>query len=421
MNKVNLANNPIRAGGQGESTRRLGRPRGRLQDLAVAFGLTAALGCPVNASAQTVKIGMISTYSGPDAAFGERMNRGVNLYMKLHQASLPPGVKVELITRDDGGPNADRARALAQEMIVRDKVQFLTGVVWTPNAMAMAPVVTEAKVPFMIMNAGASVITTRSPYIARFSYTMWQVTQPLGEWAAKKYRRAYIAVSDFSAGYDSEEAFERGFVSGGGQIVGKVRMPLVNPDFAPFMQKVKDVKPDVLYFFVPSGRLASGVLKAYADLGLPKEGIRLITSNDITTEEELTPEALGVVSSLHYTASGNRAANKAFVEAYKREYGEHFYPEFVAEQAWDTMDAIYAAIREQKGVIDPDRTMEIVRNYRGDQSPRGPISIDPATRDIVHNIYLREIRRVDGRVSNVELETIGTAVKDAWKETHKSP
>ncbi len=397
------------------------RPRAGIAARVVGLGLAVGLALASSlAGAQTVKIGMISTYSGPDAAFGEKMNRGMNLYMKMHQGSLPPGVKVEVITRDDGGPNADRARTLAQELIVRDKVQFLTGIVWTPNAMAIAPVVTEARVPFMIMNAGASVITTRSPYIARFSYTMWQATQPLGEWAARKYKRAYIAVSDFSAGHDSEEAFERGFAAGGGQIVGKVRMPLVNPDFAPFMQKVKDMRPDVLYFFVPAGRLASGLLKAYTDLGLAREGIRIITSSDITTDEELTEDAVGMVTSLHYTASGNRPANKAFVDAYKKAYGERFNPEFVAEAAWDTMDAIYVAIREQKGIIDPDRTMEIIRNYRNDNSPRGPISIDPATRDIVHNEYLREIRKVDGRVVNVELETIGVAVKDAWKELNKT-
>jgi branched-chain amino acid transport system substrate-binding protein len=373
----------------------------------------------ISAQAQTVKIGFISTFSGPDAAFGEKMTRGINLYTKLNQHTLPPGVSVEIVTRDDGGPVPDRAKALAQELVLRDKVHFLTGVVWTPNAMAIAPVATEAKVPFMIMNAGASVIVTRSPYIARFSFTMGQATMPLGEWAAKKYKRAFTAVSDFSAGHDSEEAFEKSFTAAGGQIAGKLRMPLVNPDFAPFLQRVKDAKPDVLYFFVPAGRLASGLVKNYGELGLAKAGIALITSSDIATDEELTDAAVGVVSSFHYTSTGNRPANKSFVAAYKKEYGEQQNPEFVAVAAWDTMDAIYYAIREQKGRLNPDRTMELIRNYRNPDSPRGPISIDPATRDVVHNEYLREIRKVGNRVVNVELETIGIAVKDPGPQLGK--
>lgn len=383
------------------------------------LALAAVVLCNGIAQAQTVKIGLISTYSGPDAAFGEKMDRGIKLYMKQHPNGLPPGVKVEIVTRDDGGPNPDKAKTIAQELIVRDKVQMLMGVVWTPNAMAIAPLATEAKVPFMITNAGASVITTRSPYIARFSYTMWQATLPLGEWAAKKYKRAYIAVSDFSPGHDSEEAFERGFKSGGGEIVGKVRMPLVNPDFVPFMQRVKDAKPEILYVFVPAGRLATALLKAYSDLGLEKAGIKITTSSDITNDEELPETALGMVTSLHYSAAGDRPANKAFVAAFKKEYGDKLNPEFVSVASWDTMDAIYYAIREQKGKVDPDRTMELIRNYKNPNSPRGPISIDPATRDIVHNEYLREVRRVGGQLVNVETETIGVAVKDTWKEMQK--
>jgi branched-chain amino acid transport system substrate-binding protein len=370
-------------------------------------------------AAQTVRVGLISTYSGPDAAFGEKMNRGVKLYMQLNAGRLPPGVKVELITRDDGGPNPDRAKQLAQELIVRDKVQFLMGVVWTPNAMAIAPLATEAKVPFIITNAGASILTERSPYIVRFSYTMWQATVPLGQWAARHYRRAYIAVSDFSPGHDSEEAFRRGFEGGGGQVIGVVRMPLVNPDFVPFMQRVKDAHPDLLYVFVPAGRLASSLLKAYSDLGLDKAGIAITTSSDITTDEELPDTALGMVTSLHYSAAGDRPANRAFVAQYRKAYGEASNPEFVAEASWDAMDAVYRAISAQNGAVEPERTMELLRHYVNPDSPRGPIRIDPATRDIVQDEYLRQVRRVDGRLVNVETETIGVAVRDEWKELQK--
>ncbi len=371
------------------------------------------------AIAQTIKIGMISTYSGPEAAFGEKMDRGVKLYTKLHANQLPPGVKVEVITRDDGGPNPDKAKQIAQELIVRDKVHFLTGVVWTPNAMAMAPITAEAKVPFIIMNAGASVITTRSPYIARVSFTMYQASVPLGEWAAKKYKRAYTAVSDFSPGHDSDDAFERGFKKGGGEVIGKLRMPVMNADFVPFLQRMKDAKPDVIYYFVPAGRQATAFVKAYADLALAKAGIALVASTDITTDEELPEASLGMMSAYHYSASGDRPANRAFVAAFKKEYGENLNPEFVAVAAWDAMDMIYRAIREQKGKLDPDRTMELMKTYKNPDSPRGPIYIDPETRDIVHNEYLREVRRVGGKLMNFETETIGVAVKDLWKEINK--
>ncbi len=378
---------------------------------ATAFTLYAA-----SPAAQTIKIGFISTFSGPEAFWGERMERGINLYMKLHAGSLPPGVRIEVVKRDDGGPNPDKAKQIAQELIVREKVQFLTGVVWTPNAMAIAPLTAESRTPFVVMNAAASVITTRSPYITRLGATLWQSALPMGEWAAKKYKRAYIAVTDFVPGHDTEAAFEKGFASPGREIIGKVRMPLANPDFVPFMQRVKDAKPDVLFTFVPGGRQSVAFLKAYVDLGLEKAGIPLIGTT-VILDEELPEEALGMTTVFYYTPSAERPANKAFVAAFNKEFGVN--PEYVAVVAWDAMDAIYHAIREQKGRLDADRTMELLKNYKNPNSPRGPISIDPATRDIVLNMYLREVRKVGGKLMNVETETIATAIKDPWKELNR--
>jgi branched-chain amino acid transport system substrate-binding protein len=373
--------------------------------------------CAGPVAAQTVKVGLISTFSGPEAGLGERMDRGVKLYQKLHADKLPPGVKVEVITRDDGGPNPDKAKQLAQELIVRDRVNFLTGVVWTPNAMAIAPLTAESKTPFLIMNAAASVITTRSPYITRFASTIWQAALPMGEWAAKKgYKRAYIAVTDFSPGHDTEEAFDKGFSGPGREIVGKVRMPLANPDFVPFMQRVKDAKPDVLFYFVPGGRQSTAFVKAYQELGLEKAGIKLISST-VVLDEELPESSLGMISVYHYTTSADRPSNKAFVAAFRKEFGIN--PEYIAVAAYDAMDAIYQAVREQKGNVDADRTMEILKNYKNANSPRGPISIDPATRDIVQNMYLREVRKVGGQLMSVETETVGYAVKDPWKELNR--
>jgi branched-chain amino acid transport system substrate-binding protein len=380
-----------------------------------------ALVLAASAPAQTIKIGVINSYSGPFATLGDLMDKGMKLYMKQNADKLPPGVKIELIIRDDGGPNPDKAKQIAQELIVRDKVQFLTGVVFTPNALAIAPLTQEAKIPFFIGNAGTSVITERSPYIARFSFTLWQSSYPLGAWASRKYKRAYIAVSDFAPGHDSEAAFERAFTEGGGKIIGKVRIPLANPDFVPFMQRVKDAQPDVLFAFMPAGRQATQMMKAYGDLGLDKAGIKFIGPGDITTDEELPNMGdvpIGVVTMHHYSAAATRPANKAFIAAWKKEYGEKSSPSFMSVGQWDAMDAIYYAIREQKGKIDPDRTMELVKKYKNANSPRGPISIDPETRDIIQNEYMREVKKVGGQLANVEFETFPN-VKDPWKELKK--
>ncbi len=383
-----------------------------------ALVLAAFALCASAAFAQTIKIGFITSYSGLNGNLGPYMERAVRLYVKLHEKELPPGVKIELLTRDDTGPNPDKARQLAQELVVRDKVDLLAGVIFTPNAMAIAPIATEAKVPFVIMNAGTSVITTRSPYIARTSFTLWQSSYPLGQWAAKKFKTAYTLVSDFGPGHDSEEAFTKGFTEGGGKIVGSVRVPLQNPDWAAYMQRVKDARPDALEVFVPAGKTATAVMKNFSDLGLGTAGIKLIGPGDITTDEELPnmgDVAIGVLTVHHYSAAADRPANKAFVAAWKKEYGANEVPNFLSAGSWDGTDMIFAAIKAQKGKLDPDRTMEIFKHYKNANSPRGPISIDPETRDIVQNEYLREVRKVGGQPANVEIETVGTAVKDPWK------
>ena len=390
----------------------------RLSRIAAGAALAAAVAATSAASAQTIKIGFITSYSGLNGNLGPYMERAVRLYMKEHQKDLPPGVKVELITRDDTGVAPDKAKQLAQELIVRDHVNILAGVIFTPNALAIAPLATEAKVPFVVMNAGTSVITTKSPYIVRTSFTLWQSSYPLGQWAAKRYKRAYTLVSDFGPGWDSEQAFVKGFKDGGGEVLASVRVPLQNPDWAAYMQRVKDAKPDVLEVFVPAGKTATAVMKNFADLGLKKAGIKLVGPGDITTDEELPnmgDEALGVYTVFHYSAAATRPANKAFVAAWKKAYGENETPNFLSVGSWDGTAMIYDAIKEQKGKLDPDKTMEIFKHWKNPNSPRGPISIDPETRDIVQNEYLREVRKVHGHLANVELETVAKALKDPWK------
>jgi branched-chain amino acid transport system substrate-binding protein len=385
---------------------------------AIAAMAVAVLSCP-GAFAQTVRLGIVDTYSGPFAAVGELLDRGIRLYVKQHEKDLPPGVKLEIIRRDDTGPNPEVAKRMAQELITREHVQLLAGAVYTPNALAIAPLVSEAKVPFVVMNAGTAVITTKSPYIARTSFTMWQSSYPLGEWAARNgISKVYTAVSDYGPGIDAEAAFTKGFTAAGGQIVGSVHMPLANPDYVPFMQRAKDAAPDAVFVFVPGGKDATALMKVFGELGLKAAGIRLIGPGDISTDEELRnmgDVALGVVTAFHYSAAATRPANQAFVKAYKAEFGAREEPAFEVVGAYDGMAAIFHAITAQQGKVDPDRTMELLKGWKEDGSPRGPIMIDPETRDIVQNEYLRRIEKLDGELANVEFETM-PMVKDPWKE-----
>ncbi|HEX2114877.1 MAG TPA: ABC transporter substrate-binding protein [Alphaproteobacteria bacterium] len=379
----------------------------------------SALVFAMPAKAETVKVGLLLTFSGPAASLGDLMKKSIDLYVKQHEKELPPGTKLELVVRDETGPNPEVTKRLAQELITRERVQFLAGFTYTPNAMAVAPLATEAKVPMIVMNAGTSAIVRQSPYIARTSFTMWQSGYPLGQWAAKQQgvKTGYTAVADYAPGHDIEASFKRGFTEAGGQMIGEVRMPVLAPDYTPFMQRIKDAKPNVLCVFVPAGKQATALMKAYQDLGMAQAGIKLVGPGDITPDEELPNMGdipSGIITTIHhYSAAGNRPANKAFVDSWKAAYGADSSPGFMAVGAWDGMAAIFHAIKEQKGKIDPDKTMALLKGWKNPNSPRGPIMIDPNTRDIVQNEYLRRLDRVGGKLANVEIETIEN-VSDPW-------
>ncbi|HKW54921.1 MAG TPA: ABC transporter substrate-binding protein [Stellaceae bacterium] len=386
-----------------------------------ALGAAVGLALALPAMAQTVKIGVILTYSGPAASLGDQIDKGMSLYVKQHEKELPAGVKVELVRRDDTGPNPETAKRLAQELITREHVNFLTGVVWSPNAAAIAPLTKEAKIPFVDSNAAFVALTRASPYIVRVSFTLWQECLPLGNWAATKggLKKVYIAVSDFAPGHEAADAFRKGFKDAGGQIVDEVKFPVKDPDFVPFMQRVKDAKPDAVFVFVPSGKQATAVMKAYNDLNMKGDGIKIIGPQDIVPDEELPSmgqEPLGVITSGTYSNAGNRAANKAYVAAWKREYGDKTPPGFMSVGGWDSMAAIFSVIRETKGKADGDQAMKILAGWKNPDSPRGPIMIDPQTRDVVQDIYIRRVEKQEGgKLANIEFSTI-PQVKDPWKE-----
>ena len=389
--------------------------------LAAPMLVVTGLAGPAAGAAATVKVGLILTYSGPNAEPSDPMDKAVRLFESTHAADLPHGVKFEVIRRDDTGPNPEVAKRLAQELITRDHVNVLAGVFWTPNALAIAPIATQAKVPLVIMNASGSAITRASPYIVRFSWTVWQNAYPLGQWAMKQgWHTGYTLVSDYAPGHDGEEAFTKAFTDGGGKIVGAVRVPVSNPDFAPYLQRAKDTKPDVLFNFNPGGKQAPAFMKAWRELGGDASNIHLVATPDLVTDDELPnigDAALGIVSAGPYSVAADRPANRAFLQAWHEAYGPASIPNNAAVAAWDGMAAILGVIERTHGDFTGDEAMAILSHWNADDSPRGPIAIDPATRDIVQNIYIRRVQKVGGRIENVEFVTI-PHVKDEWKELH---
>src|SRR5947209_5548278 len=386
----------------------------KFRRLSVASIATAAMAYTLAAmpsAAQTVvKVGLINSYTGFVAQPADEAQKAIDLYLKLHEKDLPQGIKLELIKRDDTS-NPEVGKRIAQELIAREHVQLLMGIVLSPTAAAIAPLTVEAKVPLLLCIASAGVQIPRlSPYVARVSFTLWQQGYPIGKWAAEQgWKKGYTAVSDFIPGHDSEASFTKGFTDGGGQIVGSVRMPPQNPDFVPFVQRIKDAKPDVAFFFVPAGPQATALIKAIRDLGVREAGINITAPQDLLPDEALpnmgdTP--LGIITSGTYSTAGDRPANKAFVAAWHKEYGDNSYPDFLPFDARDGMVALLDLIKATSGKFTADEAMEFFKKWKNPDSPRGPIEIDPATRDIVQNIYIRRAEKVGGKIANVEIATI---------------
>ncbi|HZV20069.1 MAG TPA: ABC transporter substrate-binding protein [Hyphomicrobiales bacterium] len=389
----------------------------RLWMLLPALAAAALLASPASADT-VVKIGIVNSFSGFLAAPGDEMQKGMDLYAKTHMKDLPPGVTIEIVKRDDG-TNPEVGKRVAQELITRDKVNILLGVMGSPIAAAISPLTAEAKIPLVITNAAGAGITRISPYVARVSFTLWQLSLPLGKWASQKgWKKAYIAVSDFIPGHDAENAFKKGFTDAGGEIIGSVRFPTNNPDFAPFVQKAKDAKPDVLFIFVPGGTQATAMMKTIKDLGLREAGINILSTQDLVPDEELPnmgDAAVGLVTAGNYSSAATRPANAEFVAAWTKEYGTKPAPDFFAVGGWDGMAAVFDIVKKTKGSFTGDDAMGILKGWKEPNSPRGPISIDPNTRDIVQNIYMRRTEMKDGKLANIEFETIPD-VKDPWKE-----
>jgi branched-chain amino acid transport system substrate-binding protein len=375
-----------------------------------ALGVLALSLVAVPALAQdTVKIGLILPMTGPFASTGRQIDGAVKLWMQEHGTTVA-GKKIEVILKDDAG-TPETTRRLAQELVVNDKVQVLAGFGLTPLALATVPIAEQAKVPELVMAAATSSITEKSPFVIRAGFTLPQVTTPLADWAPKNgISKVVTLVSDYGPGIDAETAFKKRFTENGGQVLAELRVPLKAPDFAPFLQRVRDAKPDAVFVFVPSG-VGSVFMKQFAERGLDKSGIRLIGTGDVTDDDilnDMGDVALGVITSFHYSAAHPSAANKAYVDGYKKLNGMR--PNFHSLGGYDGMRMIYMALEKTKGNANGEALMHAMEGLTF-ESPRGPVTIDAATRDPIQNVYIRKVERVNGELYNIEFSTI-PAVKD---------
>jgi branched-chain amino acid transport system substrate-binding protein len=385
-----------------------------LQRMIAAATLAMALTGAADAQ-DAVKIGLIQSMTGAFNTIGKAVVNGARLYVQQHGDTVA-GRKIQLIVKDDG-TLPDQAKRLAQELIVNDKVAII-GAGFTPAALTIAPLVTEAKIPTVVMGSGASITVERSPYMVRTGFTLGQSTAVIADWATQNGARKIVTiVNDWAPGLEAEAVFKDRVGKGRAQIVESMRVPLANPDFAPFLQRVRDLGPDTLFAFFPSSQ-AGIFAKQFVERGMDKSGIRLLGPGDLTDDDELpsmTDAMLGIVTALHYSALHDSPLNKVYVKDFEAAYGKR--PNFISLGGYDGLHLIYEALKKTGGKTDGDAMLTAMKGMKW-ESPRGPMSIDPETRDVVHNEYIRKVERVNGQLYNVEFATVD-AVKDPVKAAKK--
>ncbi len=367
------------------------------------------------AAGDTIKVGLVIQLTGPFNESGQHMLNAVKAYMSQYGDTIV-GKKIEIIIKDVGGPAPEVAKRHCRDLVIKDKVDFLAGFGYTSDALACAPIATESKIPMISMMAATSIITTKSPYIVRTSLTLPQVSEPMAQWAFKKgYREVYTLVSDYGPGHDAGNAFKNAFVKLGGKVTGELRVPLKNPEFGPYVQRIKDSKPQAIFVFLPTGELPVAFMKSFKERGLAQAGIKLLATGDVLDDgvmDVMGDATLGVISTYHYSVAHQSPENEAFLAAYKK-IDPITRPNGPAIGAYDGIAAIYAVVKQLNGNIDSDKAMKVFKGMRIN-SPRGPIQIDPETRDIIQNVYVREAKKINGKIYNVEFETFN-AVKDPGK------
>ena len=371
-------------------------------------GLVLALGLLCASAMAQVKVGIIAPFSGPFAHYGVLMKAGAEAYVASQGGKLA-GQTIEFIYRDEGGPNPANTKALAQELVVKDKVDYLGGIVFSPNAFAVAPVIQESKTPMVIFNAATSDITTKSDYYLRTSYTLWQVTVPIAQYAAKMgFKKVVTAVADYAPGVDAENAFKAEFTKQGGEVVESIRMPVRTTDFGPFAQRIKASGAQAVYVFLPGGPPNLGFVKAYQENGLRQAGIEFLgtAETDEFDLQKFGDSALGLTTAFHYSAAHDSAANKAFVAALAKQ-NKDAVANYASLGAWDGMYVIHKMIEATGGKRDGDKAMAAAKTLKW-ESPRGPVSIDASSRHITQNVYLRTVEKSAGGVLvNKEVQSFG--------------
>ena len=364
---------------------------------------------------ETVKIGLVQSMTGPFNTVGKAAVNGARLYMQEHGDSVA-GKKIELIVKDDGSV-PDVGKRLAQDLIVTDKISILGGGI-TPSSLTIAPLATEAKIPMVVMVSGASITTEKSPYIVRTSFTLGQSSSIIADWAVKNGAKKIVTiVNEWAPGVESETTFKTAALKGGAEIIESLRVPLQNPDFSPFLQRARDLQPDTLFVYFP-GNQAGIFAKQFLERGMDKSGIRIVGPGDLTDDDELpgmTDAMLGIVTAHHYSAVHDSALNKSFVAGFEKAYGKR--PNFIAVGGYDAMHLVYEALKRTGGQTDGEALLAAMKGMAW-ESPRGPMSIDPETRDVVHNEYVRKVEKVNGGLYNVEFATF-EAVKDPLKAAKK--
>lgn len=375
---------------------------------ALVLAASCALAAFSAQAQETIKVGLILPMSGPFADYGNQISRGVKLYMQKHGDTIA-GKKVQLILKDDTGVAPELTKRLAQELLGNEKVDVLAGFGLSPGALATVPLATAGKRPMVVMNAAASVLTTRSPNVVRVSHTLQQLSAPMAKWAAANgINKVYVLVADYAPGIDAETAFKKAYQDAGKQIIGDVRVPVNNLDFAPFVQRIKDAKPDAVFLFLPPGEATINFMKTWQDRGLDKQGIKLLGTGDLTDDsliEAIGKPALGAITAGHYSAAHDSALNKEYVSAYAKEFGAKHRANFMSVAGYDGMAAIYLALKKTGGNTDVDKFMAAIKGAKW-ESPRGPIAIDPETRDVVQTVYIRRTEMVNGKIYNVEFDKL---------------
>ena len=373
--------------------------------LVLAAALLAASAASSAQAQDTVKIGLIMAYSGQFADTAAQMDNGVKLFMKKFGDKVA-GKKIEIIRKDTGGPNPAVAKRLAEELVVRDKVDIIAGFTLTPEALGAAAVSEEGKKFMVVMNAATSVITEKSPYIARTSLTIPQLEYAFGQWAVKNgVKKVYTMVADYGPGIDAETWFQKGFKGAGGEVIGSVRMAVANPDFSAYVQKAKDINPDAVFIFIPGGAQPPAMAKAMQERNFPAS--KILAQGEVTMDDNalksMGDAAVGIRTVFHYGWEHKSKMNEEFVKDYNAEFKRN--PDVFSIGAWDGMHLIYEALKKTGGKADGDSLIAAAKGMKW-ESPRGPISIDPETRDIVQNVYIRKVEKVGGNVQNVEFDTI---------------